>query len=211
MTKIRDIHAYAAAFPSDTIDRKRALDFALDIRKFEIGLYWRRATYFWTLIASTLAGYFALASSGPGNVHLTIIVGCIGFLLSIGWFLVNRGSKYWQQNWERHVDCLSDDQVGPLYRTVISKELFRPLSLTGGYPYSVSKVNQATSFFVMLLWPSIVLPELVALCIPLPVQFLQLALVVTATAVFAIILFFFCKSGEQGEDREVRFVQAGLS
>ena len=26
---------------------EKALDFALDIRKFEIELYWKRVTYFW--------------------------------------------------------------------------------------------------------------------------------------------------------------------
>lgn len=36
-----------------------ALDRALDSRKFEIELYWKRATYFWAFLAVTLAGYSA--------------------------------------------------------------------------------------------------------------------------------------------------------
>ena len=32
--------------------RKKALKQVLDIRKFEIELYWKRATYFWTFIAA---------------------------------------------------------------------------------------------------------------------------------------------------------------
>ena len=35
----------------------RALAYALDIRKFEIELYWKRATYFWGFIAAAFAGY----------------------------------------------------------------------------------------------------------------------------------------------------------
>lgn len=35
----------------------RALALALDIRKFEIDLYWKRATYFWAFIAAAFAGY----------------------------------------------------------------------------------------------------------------------------------------------------------
>lgn len=41
-------------------DAEKALQFALDIRKFEIDLYWKRATYFWAFLAVTLAGYFTL-------------------------------------------------------------------------------------------------------------------------------------------------------
>jgi lipopolysaccharide export LptBFGC system permease protein LptF len=37
-----------------------ALNHALDIRKFEIELYWKRAAYFWTFIAAAFAGYFLL-------------------------------------------------------------------------------------------------------------------------------------------------------
>ena len=33
------------------------LAFAADIRKFEIELYWKRATYYWTFIAAAFAGY----------------------------------------------------------------------------------------------------------------------------------------------------------
>ena len=38
---------------------EKALEHALDIRKFEIELYWKRATYFWTFIGATLAGFVA--------------------------------------------------------------------------------------------------------------------------------------------------------
>src|SRR5258706_16354530 len=40
-----------------------ALQHALDIRKFEIDLYWRRATYFWAFIAAAFAAYAAVQSA----------------------------------------------------------------------------------------------------------------------------------------------------
>jgi hypothetical protein len=44
------------------------LGFALDIRKFEIELYWKRATYFWTFIGATFAAYGAVqVASGPSG------------------------------------------------------------------------------------------------------------------------------------------------
>jgi tRNA A-37 threonylcarbamoyl transferase component Bud32 len=47
---------YLADFPMGEV-RKEALKQALDIRKFEIDLYWKRATYFWAFIAVSFAGY----------------------------------------------------------------------------------------------------------------------------------------------------------
>lgn len=121
--EIRNLEAYLSEFsgpPSDRALRAEALKHALDIRKFEIEMYWKRATYFWTLITATFAGYFALLSSHqiPG---LILLVNCIGLVLSIGWYLVNRGSKYWHSNWERHVDILEDEIIGPLYKTTLAK------------------------------------------------------------------------------------------
>jgi hypothetical protein len=81
--------------PLDTIKAKAALEHALDIRKFEIGLYWQRAAYFWALIAAAFAGYFAILSAEklPEKEYLAYIVSCIGLLFTWAWFLVNRGRK----------------------------------------------------------------------------------------------------------------------
>nr|WP_246236178.1 hypothetical protein [Acerihabitans arboris] len=73
----------------------RSLDHALDIRKFEIELYWKRATYFWTFIAATLAGFMAIQSSSSTNkTDLSILLCSLGIVFSFGWLCVNRGSKY---------------------------------------------------------------------------------------------------------------------
>ncbi|MDP3063542.1 MAG: hypothetical protein Q8O40_10115 [Chloroflexota bacterium] len=47
---------FAGDFPEGSC-RAKALEYALDVRKFEIGLYWSRATYFWTLITAAFAGH----------------------------------------------------------------------------------------------------------------------------------------------------------
>ncbi|MDA0799790.1 MAG: hypothetical protein O2826_12140 [Chloroflexi bacterium] len=127
---------------------RKALEYALDIRKFEIELYWKRASYFWTLIAAAFVAFFALGD----RVALVFLVACLGFLLSLGWYLVNRGSKYWQENWEAHVTRLEGKVIGPLDTQHISPKEFRFLNLTGGYPYSVSRVNQVISLYVTLVW-----------------------------------------------------------
>lgn len=94
-----------------------ALKQALDIRKFEIELYWKRAAYFWTFIGATMAGFLAIqASSAQNKQDLAVILACLGIVFSFAWVCVNRGSKFWQENWEKHVDVLEDEVTGPLYK-----------------------------------------------------------------------------------------------
>jgi hypothetical protein len=145
--------------PSDRQIRAEALRCALDTRKFEIDLYWKRTTYFWTLITAAFAGYFALASSQKPHPGLAFLVSCIGFMLSTGWYLVNRGSKFWQENWERHVSILEDESMGPLYNTTPNEAGFHLVKLWAGYPYSVSKVNQLISLFITMVWMGLIISE----------------------------------------------------
>jgi 4-amino-4-deoxy-L-arabinose transferase-like glycosyltransferase len=152
---------YKESFGFDSANSKvkEALEHALDIRKFEIGLYWKRAAYFWTLIAVTFAGYFAILSADPGNLRdkefLSFVIACIGLVFTWAWFLVNRGSKYWQENWENHVDELEDNVIGPLYKTILHRPPqvdFVEKWFIGPSPISVSKINQWVSFFTLLIW-----------------------------------------------------------
>lgn len=139
---------------------KRAFDQVSDIRKFEIELYWKRAGYFWALIAVAFAGYFAILSSQniPNKLFLSFVVSSIGFVFTFAWYLVNRGSKYWQENWENHLDLLEDEITGPLYKTVLERPKLNTLSeklVTGPLSVSVSKINQWVSVFVLVIWLSL--------------------------------------------------------
>jgi hypothetical protein len=136
-----------------------ALKYALEIRSFEIDLYWKRATYFWAFIGATLAGYGAVqASSIPAKIDLSVALSCLGLVFSFGWFCVNKGSKQWQENWENHVDLLEDDIVGPLYKIVLTRPkppTFKQRAkrcVAGPGSFSVSKINQIISLFVTVLW-----------------------------------------------------------
>ncbi|TNH92474.1 hypothetical protein [Aeromonas sobria] len=132
---------------------------AADIRKFEIDMYWKRAAYFWALIAVAFAAFFAVSSAE----HLSVqdkklylsAISSAGFIFTFAWFSVNKGSKYWQENWENHLDLLEDKITGPLYKT----KLERPINdscleklIIGPQPYSVSKINQIVAVFTMLIW-----------------------------------------------------------
>lgn len=151
--------AFGLGQPSDPKKTEAALQHALDIRKFEIGLYWQRATYFWALIAAAFAGYFAVLAaehmSSPDKAFNAFVIACLGLIFSLAWFLANRGSKYWQENWENHVDMLEDGITGPLYKTILhrptNKNLLSRL-IEGPAPFSVSQINQWVSLFTLVIW-----------------------------------------------------------
>ena len=71
MTKIRILSQqdYDAAFSQDKL---KALEYSFDIRKVEIDLYWKRATYFWTFIGAVFVAYGAAQTSSEGTVLLLI-------------------------------------------------------------------------------------------------------------------------------------------
>jgi hypothetical protein len=209
MQEIRTESEYQNRFPQrEQNTPSRTLELALDIRKFEIDLYWKRTTYFWTLIAASFGAYFALRSSLSSGSKL--LVSCLGFLLSLGWYLVNRGSKYWQENWERHVDLLESKFVGPLYKTTISREEFPFFKVWGGYPYSVSKVNQLISLFVTMVWFGLVLVSLPVL--PHRDDLLAIGpwLLAGVTLIFGICLLTLGIGGSEGRPRRINFRESCL-
>jgi len=126
---------------------RKALASAWRNRDFEIELYWKRASYFWTFIAATFAGYVALISSESFEKvrekfpQLEFVIICLGIVFSFAWLLVNIGSKKWQENWESHIEMLEDSISGPLYKTVLFKDSF-----------SVSKLNKIVNVFVIFIW-----------------------------------------------------------
>jgi hypothetical protein len=208
--QIQGIESYRKAFP-EAEQRKLAYELALDIRKFEIEMYWKRAAYFWTLIAGAFVGYFALASTtSVSRPILQFLMSCIGLVLSCSWHLVNRGSKYWQRNWERHVDTLEDEFAGPLYKTTISVKQFRWWKPTDAYPFSVSKINQLTSLFVALVWLALSISSFPAGQLPAYVIAAGPWILAAFTLSFLFLLILYSRGGSQGKDREIDFYKSAL-
>jgi len=175
---------------------KAAFNQVSDIRKFEIDLYWKRAGYFWALIAVAFAGYFAILSSQhiTSKFFLSFIVGAIGFVFTFAWHLVNRGSKYWQENWENHLDLLEDEITGPLYKTLLERPSLDSLSeklVTGPLSASVSKINQWVSVFVLFVWILLVCYSIYRTMAPLQVSRNDW-LTISAHAVVIVIALICC-------------------
>ncbi len=129
----------------------------IQTRNFEIELYWKRTTYYWTINAAILAGYFLLLANPKGDAALNIlVVSSLGVVFSLAWHLTNKGSKFWQVNWEKHLALLEDKVHGPLFKTTIRyknySSAYRLLVPTEPFPFSVSKINALLSAFVFGLW-----------------------------------------------------------
>ncbi len=134
---------------------KNALDKAWELRNFEIELYWKRATYFWAFIATIFIGFFTVLGSrnlscNSENIFLNkdvvlFLISNFGVIFSLAWVLVNKGSKFWQENWEEHIFNLEFEYYGDIYYE-LSPEQYQ------NSRYSVSKINLYVSIYVFIIW-----------------------------------------------------------
>jgi hypothetical protein len=131
---------------------KAAYQKAWECRNFEIDKSWSRSAYFWGFIALIFTGYVVLLKADPKKImvdikylkYVSLYLILSGFLFSLAWFLVIRGSKALQENWEEHIDRLEDLITGPLYKTLFSP--IRP------HYYSVSKINEVIAIVTIIIW-----------------------------------------------------------
>lgn len=140
-----------------------ALAQARDARKFEIEMYWKRAAYFWTFIAAAFVGYASFLTGSHTHAFAAFLMSLIGFVFSLAWYQVNRGSKFWQENWENHVELLEDAVTGPLFK-VVAKRPKKPWTwstvgehVIGPRAVSVSRINGVVSVFVLVVWLELIL------------------------------------------------------
>ena len=126
----------------------KALEIALDTRKFEIELYWKRTGYFVLFIGAVFVGYYTILSKSHS---VSLFLATLGFLLSLLWYMANRGSKFWQENWEAHIEELSTYLGTPIFGIIKSHKDSR-FNLMRSYPFSVSKVNQMVSLIITISW-----------------------------------------------------------
>jgi len=127
---------------------KAALARAHELRKFEIENYWKRATYFWAfqLVAFTLLGLIwpqTLDPKGPLQASALMIPAGLGSITALVGLLTAKGSKFWQENWEAHVDALEGNVEGQLTQTIFVR---RQLA------FSVSRANECLLLLLVTGW-----------------------------------------------------------
>jgi 4-amino-4-deoxy-L-arabinose transferase-like glycosyltransferase len=141
----------------NSLTLEKLLERAYDIRKFEIDLYWKRASYFWGFLIATFTAYFIVSDSTKfgSKSKIELLVVCIGFVFSLSWYLVNRGSLFWQYNWERMIEAI-EEAVEINYYKVNLVPNYKSYHLFSAHPYSLGRINIMVSFFVCLVWLTLI-------------------------------------------------------
>lgn len=135
---------------------KEAFSFAIENRRFEIDLYWRRTAFFWAFITTIYTALFFVFENmklSPCKIFLISVLGGLALFFSLAWHLVNKGSKFWQKNWEQHIRLLEENFVGNIYDIYLNPRggignFFRPLQ---EYDFSVSKITMFISFVLCVI------------------------------------------------------------
>jgi hypothetical protein len=196
---------YLVSFPHDktlTSIRRAALKEARENRKLEIDLYWKRAAYFWAFIAAAFAGYFLLPKTLEDQT-VSYVTACLGFIFSLAWYFVNRGSKYWQQNWEMHVDLLEDEIAGPVYKTVVQPRQYSFCIVDGPYPFSVSKINQLLSLFVTIVW-LVLMARTIAIVLNVKSPLPHLSIIAMSTVTLGTVIMLACMGRTENRQDDVQ-------
>lgn len=117
---------------------------ALAQRDREISLYWQRTAYFIIFIGATLTMYQKLDND---SIFLTG-----ASFLSFLWYLSTLGAKYWQKNWEIHVQKLEKLSGSSVFSTYLVKPKW--FDFLGYGRFSVSRINSLIALFcfISLLW-----------------------------------------------------------
>ena len=78
----------------------------------------------------------------------------LGFLTAVASWFAAEGSKFWQENWERHIDALELAHEGNLHKTVwVGGD---------GVRWSVSGTNGWLNIFFSIFWGWVCISEFIA-------------------------------------------------
>ncbi|WP_296090636.1 hypothetical protein [uncultured Treponema sp.] len=206
VVKIKNTKEYLSLFPDDNksvSERKRmlALKEALETRKFEISLYWKRTGFFWafiTVIYTALFNVFCKYLECPCKYFIFVpaisVLAGLGFFFSLAWHMVNKGSKFWQENWEKHVALLERSEIGPLHDVYLNPKggKLKRWNPAESFDFSVTKVNMWASSAIVIVslccWIGILVWLILCgkenLCI----------IIVPAVVIFILIILLLCFS-----------------
>ena len=118
-----------------------------DTRKFEIKLFWHRAIFFGGFISIIFVGYY----STTDKPTIQFLLSVLGLLCSFVWFLANKGSKFWQENWEGHIAHTKE------YNGIFARHYKKDeCNIFKGDRFSPSKLAISLSFYITLVWVIII-------------------------------------------------------
>ena len=142
---------------SDKKRIKELMQLAMEQRKFAIEFYWKRASYFWLFVGAMFVAYTATLPDKDTldlvqSERINLFVCLVGFFSSVAWYMANRGSKYWQENWELHIEFLSKKLGTPIFEVLMYPRKSATGSPLSYYPYSFTRVNLFLNIIIIIVW-----------------------------------------------------------
>jgi len=77
------------------MEKEELYKIAIDTRKLEVNLFWQRSNYFLALNTAIAIAFF----TQKAEIYAPIIA-MLGIIVSLLWFNVSTGAKFWQSRWE---------------------------------------------------------------------------------------------------------------
>lgn len=225
-SKNEDDFSSQTGFPFDKEKMKIALNEAHEIRRFEIELFWKRAAFFWAFILASYTAYFFILYNEDKSQVSCKIKDCllcatsfIGFFFSYAMLLANKGSKFWQKNWENHIYCLEHEISGDLLKTFLKSNDsgFFPFNLKE-YDFSVTKITMISSIVLTFIGLFIFILQIVKTIYDNSSEFKLLFNLIKNYAFSLIILFllavcfitlfifpFFIRGNKKSDNEQIQF------
>lgn len=173
------------------VKKERAFEIAHQNRVLEVKLFWKRALFYWGFVSVTFLAYI---STSNVSFKISMMAALFGLISAFIWTLANRGSKYWQEYWERKVESLENDVVGNLF--VDDTPYVEKKKWFNGKKFSVSRLSIAISDYLVFMWSSIVLYEISSFfeLFKLFNQNILVIIYVLISFSYIIFIYFSCKS-----------------
>lgn len=157
---------------------EKAVEQAKENRDQEIGLLKERSDSALKILIGGVGIYTAMLKLLPTMLFLHLGVSSLLFLLCFNWYLGNRGSKYWQNHWERLLDVLEDPVWGPTYKVAPNPEHFSFKEVIKEYPVSVSKIRQFDTLLIATVWFGVFCWEVSKFAMSIPLLESKISLII---------------------------------
>lgn len=147
-------------------ERKKLFDITLDLRKFEIDLYWKRSTYYWAFTVVAFAAFGVIAGRinhvpEPLRYSLLPVVASVGLIFALALYLSSRGSSYWHAHWETLNEEVARLEIGDFFRVMLDPRSGGGIGigakLFNAYPASVTKINAIVALALSVVWLGLLL------------------------------------------------------
>jgi bacitracin transport system permease protein len=138
------------------------------LRNFEISNLWQRSIFLFSMILLLFTGYgnlvFKLLEKNENTLlihELCCFVALLGFVFSLIWIMMAKGSKAWFEVYEKKITSIEEIlQINEIWRMgsrCTPHELDDNLLKRNAGPYSVSKLNIFIGQILVFVWLLIVI------------------------------------------------------